>query len=333
LNLKNVQLHDKNHNSALLELSHLNQVDLNEVRIEKIDCLIATAGSQARCLYLAEKLHQQVPKKVLLVSGKEDPKKSGNKFISAFSSYDFTIYETADGEYPVIEKLLRETCHLVTHQVNIVVDYSCMPKKWYAMFIDCITRNSYFAERVNLYLSYTPKVFERHPEKHAVEYIGPIVFNRDQLNDKKPVSLIAALDHHHHNMAEAIRKVKPQKLFAFIPHCAHDPEYNRLVMDKNKSLLDRLDKNSIVQYDADRPEEINTLLTSYCLDERIGSEVMILPQGPKTFSMMSMLLSVRYPDVKLWEIILKDQKINPDHGQPVAHPIIVKVSFISDELD
>jgi hypothetical protein len=60
---------------------------------------------------------------------------------------------------------------------------------------------------------------------------------------------------------------------------------------------------------------------------------MIIPQGPKTFSMMSMLLSVRYPDVKLWEVIIKDPKTSPEHGQPVANPIIVKVSFISDELD
>jgi hypothetical protein len=159
------------------------------------------------------------------------------------------------------------------------------------------------------------------------------MLNRDHLNDKKPVSMIAALDHHHHTILEALSKVKPKKLMAFVPHCTHDPEYTQLVLENNKSLLSRLDRNNIITYEADRPEEINTLLTSYCLDERITSEVMIVPQGPKTFSVMSMLLSNRYPDVKLWEIILKDSKINPDHGHPAANPVIVKVSFINDELD
>ncbi|HMA65941.1 MAG TPA: hypothetical protein VKO63_12110, partial [Chitinispirillaceae bacterium] len=120
---------------------------------------------------------------------------------------------------------------------------------------------------------------------------------------------------------------------AFIPHCAHDPEYARLVQENNKSLLDRIDTGNVIRYQADRPEEINTLLTSCCLDERIDSEVVIVPQGPKTFSMMSMLLSARYPDVKLWEIIINDLKINPEHGQPAANPVIVKVSFVNDELD
>jgi hypothetical protein len=65
----------------------------------------------------------------------------------------------------------------------------------------------------------------------------------------------------------------------------------------------------------------------------VSSEVVIVPQGPKPFSIMSMLLSVRYPDIKLWEIVFKDHKSSPDHGDAAANPVIVKVSFINDEPD
>jgi len=208
-----------------------------------------------------------------------------------------------------------------------------MPKKWYAFFIDSITRNTYQTVRINLFLSYTPKVFERNPGKYAIDYFGPIIFNRDKLRDKKPVSMIVSLDHNSGSLYEAVNKVKPRKLLAFIPHCAHDPGYTKLVREHNKNLLERLDINDIISYEADQPEEINSLLTSRCLDERVHSEVVIVPQGPKTFSMVSMLLSVRYPDIKLWEIVFKDHKISPDHGNPAANPVIVKVSFINDELD
>ena len=176
-------------------------------------------------------------------------------------------------------------------------------------------------------------MFERKSGQHDVDYIGPVLFNRDNLNDRKPVSMLAALDNNPKSIMEAIGKIKPQKIVAFIPQCEHDPDYTQLVMDKNKALLNRLDSNSIVSYDANRPEEINTLLTSYCLDQRIASEVVIVPQGPKTFSMMSLLLSVRYPDIKLWEVILKDQKTYSDHGLPAADPVIVMVSFLNDEVE
>jgi len=314
-----------------MELTHLNQTDYEELRFEKIDCLIATCDSQPRCYFLAEKVHSLIPIKILLTTHEPDHKQSSCKYLPIFSDYGFKQYTTAENESTVIDKLLFDLCNTSTHQLNIVIDYSCMAKKWYALIIDSITRNSYRASRINLFFSYTPKVFERKSGKHTIHYVGPILFNRDNLKDKKPVSMIASLDNNLGSIMEAISIVKPQRLLVFIPRCSHDPDYTQLVLENNKSLLERLDSNSIVNYDADRPEEINTLLTSYCLDQRIASEVIIVPQGPKTFSMMSLLLSVRYPDVKLWEIILKDQKTSSGHGLPAANPIVVKVSFTNDE--
>ncbi|HEX2396114.1 MAG TPA: hypothetical protein VHI78_12265 [Bacteroidales bacterium] len=274
----------------------------------------------------------RVPKKILLIPGNEEQKKA-NIYIQRFNDLNFSQHKTIDNNKDSIDRLLGEICNIKTRQINIAVDYSCMPKKWYAMFIDCITRNAYHAEHINLYLSYTPKIFEHNPGKRAIDYFGPIIFNRDNLKDRKPISMIVSLDHNGVSLNEAINKVKPQKLLAFVPNCSHDPEYSRIVREHNSNLLGRLDVKNVINYECDRPEEINSLLTSRCLDERINSEVVIVPQGPKTFSIMSMLLSVRYPDIKLWEIVFKDHKNSADHGDAAAKPVIVKVSFLNDELD
>ncbi len=76
---------------------------------------------------------------------------------------------------------------------------------------------------------------------------------------------------------------------------------------------------------------INSLLTSCCLDHRVNQEVMIIPQGPKVFSMMALLLSVRYPDIKLWEIIGKNGMHAQGKGLPASDPVIVKASFLDDD--
>lgn len=316
-----------------MELTHLNQIDFKELRSEKVDCLIATCGYQPRCIYLSEKIHDVVPKKFLLTIDEPDHLQNRYRHQDIFSGYGFKNYSTQVSESTVIEKLLFEIGNLKSDLLNMVIDYSCMPKKWYALIIDGITRNNFRASRINLFLSYTPKIYERKTGNHVVDYFGPILLNRDNLNDRKPVSMIAALDINNESIMEAINRIRPHKILAFIPKCSHDPEYTRLVINNNKVLLDRLDSKSIVSYDADRPEDINTILTSYCLDQRIASEVMIVAQGPKTFSMTALLLSVRYPDVKLWEIILKDQKTNSDYGLPAANPVIVKVSFLNDEVE
>lgn len=316
-----------------MELIHLLEINYPELRFEQIDCFIAACGYQPRCYYLAEKVNSSISKKYLLTIDEHDHMQNRCKHVEIFNQYGFKNYFTAVNESKIIEDLIYEICNINTGQLNLLIDYSCMPKKWYALIIDNISRNNFKAKKINLFLSYTPKLFERKPEKNKVEYIGPILFNRDNLRDKKPVSMIAALDNNNAYIMEAINKVKPQKLLTFIPQCTHDPEYTRLVLDSNKALLDRLDNNSIITYDANHPEVINSILTSHCLDQRISSEVMIVPQGPKTFSMMSLLLSVRYPDVKLWEIVARVRKTDADHGLPAANPIIVKVTFLHDEAE
>jgi len=294
--------------------------------------MFVTAGNQPRCLFLAETFAGLVPKKILLmpVNGNQ---KQASKHMNQFIELGFSQQDSILCDPDIMDHILDGICNVRVRQINIAVDYSCMPKKWYALFIDSLTRNIYPAERINLFLSYTPKIFERNPGKSAIDYFGPIIFNRDKLKSKKPISMIVSLDHNSGPVFEVVNKVKPQKLLAFIPHCSHDPEYSKIVRDQNRNLLERLDANNVISYECDQPDEINSLLTSRCLDERVSSEVVIVPQGPKTFSIMSMLLSVRYPDIKLWEIVFKDHKPSPDHGNAAANPVIVKVSFINDELD
>jgi hypothetical protein len=47
--------------------------------------------------------------------------------------------------------------------------------------------------------------------------------------------------------------------------------------------------------------------------------------------MMALLLSVRYPDIKLWEIIGKNGMRAQGKGLPASDPVIVKASFVDDE--
>jgi hypothetical protein len=316
-----------------MELIQLHEISFSDLKFEQIGCFIAACGYQPRCYHLAEKMSSAVPKKYLLSIDEPDQLQSRCKHLEIFNQLGFKSFATAINESKVIEELIAEICDINGDQLNMLIDYSCMPKKWYALIIDNISRNNFKAKKINLLLSYTPKVFERKPDKNSINYIGPMLFNRDNLKDKRPVSMIAALDNNNSYIMEAINRIKPQKILAFIPQCEHDPEYTRVVLDNNRALLNRLDNSSIITYDASHPEEINTLLTSHCLDQRITSEVLIVPQGPKTFSMMSLLLSVRYPDVKLWEIVAGDYTRDAGHGLPAANPIIVKVEFLHDEED
>jgi hypothetical protein len=151
------------------------------------------------------------------------------------------------------------------------------------------------------------------------------------LKHKKPVTVIAGLDNNPKLLIEAISKIRPRTFLAFLPDSPADPAYSSSVAENNKSLLEKLDTVHVIRYDMNRPDAIKSVLTSSCLDHRINHEVMIIPQGPKVFSMMALLISIRYPDIKLWEIIGRNGMQAQGKGLPASDPVIVRVSFQDDD--
>jgi hypothetical protein len=314
-----------------MELTHISELDHNELRYERFDYFIAVCGYQPRCYTLASRFGLNATAKFLLKIDEQDNCADRNRHMDFFAANGFKSYSGAITESSAIEKLVSEICNNTFEKMNILIDYSCMPKKWYAVIMDNITRNNFKSKKINLFLSYTPKVFEQTKKISNTEYFGPLIEDKDILKKKKPVTIIAGLDNNPKLLDEALSKIRPLNILAFVPESKTDPDYTASVAENNRSLLGKLNSGQIFRYDMNHPEAINTLLTSCCLDHRINHEVMIIPQGPKVFSMMALLLSVRYPDIKLWEIIGKNGMQAQGEGLPASDPIIVKASFQDDE--
>jgi hypothetical protein len=314
-----------------MELTHISELDYQELRFEQFDFFIAVCGYQPRCYFLAENVSSKASRKLLLTINETDNCSNRNKHMDIFTRSGFKSYHTTITETNAIEKLVAEICNNTYDRLNILIDYSCMPKKWYAVIMDNITRNNFKSKKINLFLSYTPKIFEKTKKLSNAEYFGPLIVEKDRLNEKKPVAIIAALDNNAQLLLDAILKIRPLKVLAFIPDNKTDPEYTFSVVENNRTLLDKLESGHVFRYDVNHPNAINSLLTSCCLDHRINYEVMIIPQGPKVFSMMALLLSVRYPDVKLWDIVGRNGKVIHGQGIPASDPVIVKASFLDDD--
>src|SRR5512133_3096101 len=109
-----------------MELTNLIQIESEDLNRLKIDCMIVASGAQPRCLYLAEKFRNAAGKKILLTTGTEDQKQ--NRFLPVFAEYGFSNYSARLNDFQTIDRLLQEICNVRKEQLNILVDYSCMPK-------------------------------------------------------------------------------------------------------------------------------------------------------------------------------------------------------------
>jgi hypothetical protein len=315
-----------------MELAHVCQVSHLELKYENIDFFIAACGYQSRSPHLAGMIPAPHAQKFMLSFSEENHVELRRNNEAAFSAVGFKMVKAAPDKPEEVEVLIKRICNATSNsEVVFLVDYSCMPRLWFASILESITRNDFHARKITVFFSYTPKKFSLEAQKNTIRYLGPMITTKDHLKKKKPVALVAGLDNSYKSTMELIKKLNPATVVAFIPDSNYDPAYKISVLENNKRLLDLLDKNNIISYEALDLDGINSKLTSRCLDLRLKHEVVIMPQGPKSFSLVSSLLSIRYPDVKLWEIITAVKPTDPNNGVAEGDPIVLKVTFCPDD--
>jgi hypothetical protein len=315
-----------------MELVHNYQVDFNELLNEKFDCIIAASGFQKRSTYLAENIDTSKSENLVITFDETTCNELRLENIRIFQKLGFLSVNAAPDESSGIEKMMHRICSgRFTRILNILVDYSCMPKVWFATIINCLLKNDFHAERINIYFSYTPKKVNTILQKSRLKSYMPLIFGSEKDLGKKPLALVAGFNNNLDIMKEFINKLKPVNTFAFIPYFTHEEEYYRKIMENNASVLRSIPSEKIFRYPAERPDQITSMITSLCLDLRLNSNVILIPQGPKTFGLASVLFSVRYPDVMIYDLKSSDHRLTEDPGFPSGDPVVLKSVFCVEE--
>jgi len=214
-------------------------------------------------------------------------------------------------------------------QIDLLIDYSCMPLSWYAEIIDAIGRVNSGARVINTYMAYLPKRCRSDRENIFKAAIGSTI-KRDS---KKPLSLIAGLNNTPFRLEDLETPFKPREVFAFIPDSPGFPGYAENIRKVNKDILSELSASNIIKYSMDNPEDINSRLASICLRMRLHSDVAVVMRGPKVFSMISLLLSMQYPDIKLLEMKGKKSRFPFVSKEENALPVVFKATFCEELED
>ena len=317
-----------------MELMHNYQVSFNELLTEKFDFLIAVSGYQKRCTYLAENTRFENTEKIVFSMDDSDNHRLRQENDDVFNRLGFTSVRTAASTTAELEQQIQRIFGCKTClTLNVLIDYSCMPKSWYATIVNYLLRNDFNAKRINVFFSYTAKKNNVISQKSKLKAFEPIFVQKDSMIDNKPVVLVTGLNNNHAIVKELIERLKPNDTMAFVPEFSHDHQYYDKVVENNSSILKHVASEKVYKYPAHKPDQIGSMLTSLCLDLRLKSKVVLVPHGPKTLSLASILLSVRYPDIKIYDLLPKDDKSYPDIGLPSGDPVIVKSVFIVDEED
>lgn len=315
-----------------MELVSTYQQSYNELQAESFDVFIMVAGHQSRCRYLYDHLTFS-PKthKYLIVYDESYSIVQKVANFMVFRNSGFRTYKISREKDPLHELLSEiESIISTVRSPRLLVDYSIMPKLWYSHLVNFFARLEANIDQLTVSFSYTPPEFMQILPPRRVNTMHPLNLFRKASGVDKPVALILGLGCEKDLATMVNIKIKPEKVYAFLADPSFDNEYTCEAVRCNRMLLDNLSEHEIVRYPANDHGLIDAKLTALCLELRLKYKVIIVPLGPKTFTLNCLLLAVRYPDIELWEVITeKSGKIS--EGKALAPPVILEALFKPDE--
>ncbi|KPK85474.1 MAG: hypothetical protein AMS27_07165 [Bacteroides sp. SM23_62_1] len=313
-----------------MELISTEQVTFNDLYISNFDLILAVSGYESRCTYMVEKIKLQNELKIVLAFEEKPDELFRLENDSKYRQLGFQFIPQSgnkclDNEYLV---------HLVADQnkeaLNILIDYSCMTKLWYASIINYFIRTDLPCNKVSLYFSYTPSRYTEPKKPKPLKIVEPIGCSAHGIIKGKPLALVIGLGYEK-DRAEFLRKaIDPEETYIFYTDPADDQRFTEKVYVNNFRLIDNLHRDCVFSYPVRDLKKVDALLTDLCLDLRLNYKIILAPLGPKPFALCCLILAARYPDIEVWRVSAGTSE-SIYNREPFGEPLVYRVDFGPEE--
>jgi hypothetical protein len=278
------------------------QVDSNILQSVDFDLVLAASGYESRSTFLFTK----------------SKLKSSNKFVINFESYkndSIRIYndnifeklgfkswnECGDKFDSILNKLDLILKAISKKQIKVLIDYSCMTRVWYAEILRYFSYIENFA-KIELYFSYSVSKFVDPPQNSPInKFVAPINGFYSISVPMKPTALIIGLGYVS-SRAFGLAEYFDVKPFLFINDHNFNLDFHNEVISQNNDLIKSVSEENIFYYPLNNLSYTETLLNHLCTDLLNDYRVILAPCGPKPFTLLSLITSLRLNNVDVWRI-------------------------------
>lgn len=300
-----------------MEIRFGKQVDLNEVANLDIDLFLLAGNHEKRFLTSYNKITKEnhVKKSLMFCYNTSFCKRLPNGMATKVIKNHTEIFLALD-------EVLGE----FQDKVTIFVDYSCMTKPWYYSIILYLSKKKLSLTSVCAYFSYTPSKYSMpQPPKPNTEIL-PLP-GKYVVPTSKPKALIVCLGYEQQKAEGIIEHLDPKISYIFYTKPALDKRFVKTLEDNNSTILK--DPTKIVRtYKFDDLLSLERQLTAIYEQLKDDYSIIFAPLGPKPFTFISMLMSVKYHDIDIWRVG-SGSDINEYKREPISNDlfIISKILF------
>ena len=308
-----------------MELSSINHIDPSQLSDFKAEVFITTLGYETRCTHITRLLEHLSCRKVALASKhslKEFSYEANREF---FINREFEMVEV-DSDVPDLKTILGS---LNGKEIGVMIDCTSMPPSWYYQFFKWFDEDQAFQGVVRMRIVYTMANYVNVDSSMKVKEISNFLQADVKSSVKKKRALVLGLGQEK-NIGESIFKlVEPDLLYLYYADPPVEKKFVEQAFVNNHALINATPIKNLISYPIRNGQAIYQSLINTILPLRNEHSIILVPHGPKIFSVVSMLIHLGYPDVRISYPTFK--KPPAADRSPSGKPVILDILFEGEE--
>ena len=306
-----------------MELSSIQHIVPEKLTDFQPDLFIVTLSHETRSTNIAQQMEGIPCRKVALCLQNQVKEYNYQDNLNYFREKGFEFIDV-DDDVRIMDLILKDG---TIEELKTTIDCTSMPQQWYYQIFSWFAEEDHLSSsQIRLIYTMASYVDEGSPVK--VKKVKDFLKVKNNSKERER-ALILGLGQEP-NVSEMICKiVKPDLLYLFYADPPAEKHFVEKVFVNNHAVINETHIRNLISYPILNGQTIYQTLIDVILPLRNEYAITIIPQGPKIFSLASMLLQIGYPDTVLSYPVFKRAHVGD--RLPCGAPVVMDILFEEEE--
>lgn len=308
-----------------MELSSIKHIEPGQIGDYEADLFIGGLGFESRSNQVARKFEKHSCRKIIL------DKKDAIKNISYKENLDYL--EKQGFEIIRVENDVPDLSGILPSgngdSYNLVIDCTNMSPRWCYEFFSWFDREQSMHDRVRMRIAYTPASYSRKSGTARIKNIYDFFKVEVKPAPYKKTALILGLGQEKQVSDSIYNMVNPDIVYLFYADPPAEKRFVEKVFENNHKLINEIPIRNLIAYPIHNAQTIYQTLINTILPLRNEYSIVLIPHGPKIFSVVAMLVHLGYPDIRISYPLFRKRKVSD--RLPLDEPVVLDILFEGEE--
>lgn len=308
-----------------MELSSIQHIDACQLIDFKADIFITSLGFESRCTTTARKLEKLPCRKIALTRTDHIKEHAFHENSTYYRGQGYELL-TTESSVPDMKTLFGD---FSGESIRVILDCTSMAPRWYFEFFRWFDEKQDGLLEAIIRVVYTLPAFNKLEPPRKVRSMKEYLETGSNGKDKKKTALLLGLGTEKNTCETIYNKINPDVLYLFYADPPADKQFVEHVLVNNHALINSTSIRNLIAYPIRNGQLIYQILMDTILPLRNEYSVILVPQGPKVFSVVAQLIHFGYPDIRLTYPKFKKPPVVDQH--PSGEPVVLDLLFEGEE--